>query len=268
MLANAPSQRLHFRDELLARQALQILIHASPSSFESAAGSTGLTRWWSNPASCERRRSSSWPQPVRATSITLLPHGCSRMRRAGLVAVQLRQPDVQQDHVRAERRRPLPPPPGRRGRVRVSLPVQLEQHRPGCRPRPRCRPRPGCGAAPGSAARRRRRRPVPPPVRGSSDRQADDELAALCPRPSLRASTVPPCISTSRLTSVRPMPSPPCDRSSDRVDLREHLEDAAAACRAGCRRRCPRTDTTGLAARAARRSARCARPARCTWRRC
>ena len=34
------------------------------------------------------------------------------------------------------------------------------------------------------------------------------------PGPSLRASMVPPCISTSRFTSDRPMPSPPCDRSS------------------------------------------------------
>ena len=52
-----------------------------PSSFIRACGSTGLTRWWSKPASCDRRRSSSWPQPVRAISTMLLPHGCSRMRR-------------------------------------------------------------------------------------------------------------------------------------------------------------------------------------------
>jgi len=30
-------------------------------SVSSAAGSTGFTRWWSKPASCERRRSSSCP---------------------------------------------------------------------------------------------------------------------------------------------------------------------------------------------------------------
>ena len=36
------------------------------------------------------------------------------------------------------------------------------------------------------------------------------------PGPSLWASMVPPCSSTSRWTRVRPMPSPPCDRSSDR----------------------------------------------------
>ncbi len=36
------------------------------------------------------------------------------------------------------------------------------------------------------------------------------------PRPPLRASTVPPCSSTSRRTIVSPMPSPPCAFSSDR----------------------------------------------------
>ena len=36
------------------------------------------------------------------------------------------------------------------------------------------------------------------------------------PGPSLNASTDPPCISTRRLTSVKPMPSPPWDRSNVR----------------------------------------------------
>ena len=36
------------------------------------------------------------------------------------------------------------------------------------------------------------------------------------PGPGLPARTLPPCISTRCLTSVRPMPSPPCDRSSVR----------------------------------------------------
>jgi hypothetical protein len=34
------------------------------------------------------------------------------------------------------------------------------------------------------------------------------------PMPSLRASTLPPCSSTNPRTSARPIPSPPCDRSS------------------------------------------------------
>ena len=41
------------------------------------------------------------------------------------------------------------------------------------------------------------------------DRQPHDEFAPL-PSPSLRASTVPSCISTRFFTRVRPMPSPPC----------------------------------------------------------
>src|ERR1041385_4781039 len=34
------------------------------------------------------------------------------------------------------------------------------------------------------------------------------------PRPGLDASTHPECSSTSRRTTVRPMPRPPCERSS------------------------------------------------------
>src|SRR5206468_2910281 len=47
-----------------------------------SAGSTGLVRWWSKPASVARRLSSSWPQPVIATNTISRPHGCSRMWRA------------------------------------------------------------------------------------------------------------------------------------------------------------------------------------------
>ena len=57
------------------------------------------------------------------------------------------------------------------------------------------------------------------------ERQPHDELAAL-PSPSLWASTVPPCISTRFFTSVRPMPSPPCDLRGGVVHLHEQLEDA------------------------------------------
>ncbi len=47
-----------------------------------ATGSTGLTMWALKPASRERLRSSSCPQPVTATRTMSLPHGCSRIRRA------------------------------------------------------------------------------------------------------------------------------------------------------------------------------------------
>src|SRR3954453_6946750 len=35
-----------------------------------------------------------------------------------------------------------------------------------------------------------------------------------CPAPALKASTLPPCISTSPLTRLRPMPKPPCEPAS------------------------------------------------------
>ena len=57
----------------------------------------------------------------------------------------------------------------------------------------------------GSGPRSARRR-APAGIRG--DRQADDEGACPAPSPSLRASTVPPCIATRRRTTLRPMPSP------------------------------------------------------------
>ena len=68
-------------------------------------------------------------------------------------------------------------------------------------------------------------------------------VAAL-PRPSLSALTVPPCSSTRRCTSDRPMPRPPCARSSVRltcVNMLEHLLEHRPA---GCRRRCRARDTT------------------------
>src|SRR6267378_3031772 len=46
------------------------------------APSTGLTRWWSNPASADRCLSCSCPWPVRAISVGLLPRSCARTRRA------------------------------------------------------------------------------------------------------------------------------------------------------------------------------------------
>ena len=54
----------------------------SASSFASDAGSTGLVRWWSNPASSALRLSSSWPHPVSATMSMSWPQGSDRMRAA------------------------------------------------------------------------------------------------------------------------------------------------------------------------------------------
>src|SRR5439155_936076 len=47
-----------------------------------ASGETGFTRWASNPASLERRRSSVWPYPVTAMSVAVLPNAEPRSVRA------------------------------------------------------------------------------------------------------------------------------------------------------------------------------------------
>lgn len=52
------------------------------NSLMTESGSVGFTRWWSKPASAVRRRSSFWPQPVRAASTVVRRLGCSRIRRA------------------------------------------------------------------------------------------------------------------------------------------------------------------------------------------
>ena len=46
------------------------------------------------------------------------------------------------------------------------------------------------------------------------------------PGPSLAAATLPPCSSTSALTSVRPIPSPPASAAMRAVGLGEEFEDA------------------------------------------
>ena len=76
-----------------------------------------------------------------------------------------------------------------------------------------------------------------------------------------RASTVPPCISTSRFTSVRPMPSPPCARRQGAVDLREHVEDVRQHRPAGMPMPVSRTRDDGVAALRARRSSQMRPPA-------
>ena len=134
-----------------------------------------------------------------------------------LVAVHARQPDVEEDHVgrvgdrRLERGRAVvgelglvaagPEQPGQEpGPVDVVVHDEhpfrgrVDRLRPG-----RSGRSPSCGAAVGERA----------------DGEADDELAA-APTPSLEAATLPPCSSTRRRTRVRPIPSPPWLRSSDR----------------------------------------------------
>ena len=92
--------------------------------------------------------------------------------------------------------------------------------------RRQCRRRPGCAAG----ARRPARCAAagggvaPAPASARRGRQAHRRPRLPLPRPSLAASTVPPCSSTRCFTSVRPMPRPPCERSSDWSRLREQVE--------------------------------------------
>ena len=57
-------------------------LRSSTSSLPRTLSSTGLTRCASKPALSERRRSASWPQPVKATSTGFLSHCSSRILRA------------------------------------------------------------------------------------------------------------------------------------------------------------------------------------------
>ena len=133
---------------------------------------------------------------------------------------------------------------GREGRATSSARAAVDHGRlpgrstatswPASRPRPARRRRPGsCAAASrADAAAGGARRPSTAALGGRPDRQRHDELAPL-PGPSLWASTVPPCNSTRRLTSVSPMPKPPCER--DRASGRpgETSRKFARACAAG-----------------------------------
>ena len=123
-----------------------------------------------------------------------------------------------------------------------------QQHGRGSRRRPRCRPPPGRGAvrrlggSPAGPARRR--------LRGASAWPAAGGRRTRCPARPRRcwASTVPPCISTSAATSVRPMPRPPWARSQRAGRLGEQLEDAGQHLRGRCRCRCRgRGSTASLA---------------------
>ena len=160
---------------------------------------------------------------------------------AHVVAVQGRQPDIEEDHIRTVS---APPPRarlssvvGRMGLHGRSAPAAWPANRRSLR----CRPRPECAASQ-LLAWVSLARPAGPPssdIQSRSGRRTTNSLP--CPSPALCASTDPPCISTSRFTSVKPMPSPPCDRSSARstcVNMSKMLcELVATECRSPCRRR-------------------------------
>src|SRR5262249_43571139 len=133
--------------------------------------------------------------------------------RGHRVAVQPRQPDVDQGYLRAEGQRrfdSLPPvfhqvhavaeKPQQQGQALPPVPVVLADQNVAAGGG---RARGGAGpAAAGPAA------PAAPAAGGS---RTVNSLP--WPRPGLLAVIVPPCISTSRLTSVSPIPSPPWGRS-------------------------------------------------------
>ena len=196
----------------------------STSRSLSAPGSTGLVRWWSKPASIARRRSSSWPQPVSAMSVTPSPRRFADGARH-LVAVRARHADVEQRDV--GRKAPSSSIAARavvgdvapRGREREHARSESAASRLSSATSTRT---PAIGAV-----RLRLRRGLRFRQRiGVRQRQAHDELAALARAARCGPRPLPPCSSTSRCTSDRPMPRPPCERSFERVDLRERLEQA------------------------------------------
>ena len=87
-----------------------------------------------------------------------------------------------------------------------------------------------------SAARRVARRCAGASTAGAA---AGRRTRCPCPGPSLCASTVPPCISTSRLTSVSPMPRPPWERSSDRSTWVNRSKTCGQHLGRDADRRCP-----------------------------
>ena len=79
---------------------------------------------------------------------------------------------------------------------------------------------------------------------GMSDRAGRRTVNSLpWPRPSLCTCTVPPCISTRVFTSVRPMPSPSRERSSD-VSTCVNISKTLGRCSAAMPMPLSRTRTT------------------------
>ena len=145
-------------------------------------------------------------------------------------------------------------PRGRRGRP--ALPGRKTSSAAGQarRPRRRCRPRRGRGGGGAAGSAIGGRRPVVRPfeVATAHDGRAGRRTRCPVPGPSLWAATLPPCISTSVLTRLSPIPSPPWARLERSLGLDEHLEDpgqhlgldADARCRAPGRPTSPPSGST------------------------
>ena len=165
-----------------AAQASLGRAYGSPAftrSFIRASGSTGLTRWRSNPASLDRGRSSSCPQPGQGHQ-----HHARCPTAARGSGEQLRSRSARAGRCRAGPPRagaspPPRPPPGRRGPCCDLVAVEPQQHRQAVGRVPvvvhdqDAARRGGIGSAAGRLVRRRLA------AARARTRQADDELAAL-----------------------------------------------------------------------------------------
>ena len=131
---------------------------------------------------------------------------------------------------------------------------------------------PGCRAASTLSSTTRTRAAGPRPVTGPSDSAAGGLGGS--GRPGRRTTNSLPraravAVGLDRAAVQLDQPldqrqadarARPATRSSDAVHLGEQLEDARAACPAGCRRRCRAPRTTASSPVRAGRSARCGRP--------
>ena len=189
------------------------------SRVRNRVGSTGLTRWWSKPASwvCGGR------SPGRSRSGRRA--GAGRSRLACGAGGRPRSRPCRAGRCRAarrsgvERRGRVAGPTGRRGRRATSWPAAPQEAGQALGRVARCRRPPGRGGggrpwrrlAPAGRSTRRR----PGAVGQGSGRRTTNSLP--WPGPSLWA--VDACRRASRpgvCTRVRPMPRPPCERSSER----------------------------------------------------
>ena len=146
-----------------------------------------------------------------------------------LVAVHAGQADVQQDDVRRESACHL-----ERRRAVVGHPhlvARLPEQRARLRRSPRCRPPPGCGGASAgrSAIVAGGVTGFGRPGLGTAGAAAGRRTRCPGPGPSLWASTVPPCISTSRFDQGQPDAQPALRAVERPLRLGEQVEDAGAA---------------------------------------
>ena len=192
--------------------------------------------WASKPASLDRWRSSSCPQPVRATSTRSLPHGCFADAAAHLVAVQARagrcRAAPRRDGAARRLRAPATPscalcvswPPSCNSMASDSAPSSLSSTIRMRRPhRRRGVAAAGCGTRLGASGQ---------------DRQANDELAAAAE--SVAVGLDRPAVHLHQRLHQRQADAQAVARTLQRrIHLREHVEEARQAARRRCRCRCP-----------------------------